>query len=354
MHVDDRSDQLSLALDSLYGAAMDGQDIAVFFRAVSAWLDADRVMWAPQRARLATNESTESWLAPVTKVPTQSYLSPLESDHVCEAPIARTDGSSLGKLVAFRNGVQARFSSVEFRRLNMIAEHVGHAFELKSAIRNAETIEKIVFAGFERLEAAVVVLAAEGRIVYSNASFQDLARASDSFTEVDGYLLFSQDSAQSWFLEALNSIRPFESATSANLTVGSGKGALDARLIPLSNTATGNADLALPGPLALLLVGPRASAPSPQTLAVAFSLTAAESVVASKLCEASRPKEIADATSTSLNTVRSHIKAIYRKAGVSSQIEFLGAAFATPLRHIRVREKKVLHPQRRQRKRKIS
>ncbi len=52
-------------------------------------------------------------------------------------------------------------------------------------------------------------------------------------------------------------------------------------------------------------------------------LTTRERDVVEKIREGKRPDEVADALSISPHTVRSHLKSVYRKLGVNSQVELL-------------------------------
>ncbi|ALN75725.1 helix-turn-helix transcriptional regulator [Aureimonas sp. AU20] len=74
----------------------------------------------------------------------------------------------------------------------------------------------------------------------------------------------------------------------------------------------------------LVLAQPRENAgAAPEFLRWLYDLTATEAVIASKLSIGLNVNQIAQETSTSENTVRTHVKAILRKTGFSRQTDFL-------------------------------
>jgi DNA-binding CsgD family transcriptional regulator len=54
-----------------------------------------------------------------------------------------------------------------------------------------------------------------------------------------------------------------------------------------------------------------------------FGLTAAEATVMAEIAAGARPAEIAEASGRSLETVRTHLKALYDKTGAKSQADLV-------------------------------
>lgn len=88
---------------------------------------------------------------------------------------------------------------------------------------------------------------------------------------------------------------------------------------PLRADAPGNG--LLEKPLVLLALLERRA--QPQLLAELFQLTPAEQRLAELLCEGLPPKECAERLDTSINTVRTQLRALFRKTGTERQAELV-------------------------------
>lgn len=70
----------------------------------------------------------------------------------------------------------------------------------------------------------------------------------------------------------------------------------------------------------------------PEALMVEYGLTVREALLTSLLCKGHNPEEIAKITSTSVNTVRTHIKSVFQKTGANSQLQLVSKIFTGKLR----------------------
>jgi DNA-binding CsgD family transcriptional regulator len=208
------------------------------------------------------------------------------------------------------------FMDVERQRLNVLLPHLQRALQLRQRLGVLEAQAQTGFAVLDALALGVVVVAANGAIVFANAAAETLTR-SDEGLRLGGRL------------SGLGAVQPLEAQALRSLvytvTHGGAGGMLRVTRRPQPPLAVLVAPLptrlhpatALAPSLALVLITDPADGPglAAQALQQLFGLTAAEAGVALALASGRSAEEIAGERAVSLPTVRTQIRQILAKTG---------------------------------------
>ena len=217
-------------------------------------------------------------------------------------------------------------SQEEISVLNGLIPHFRRAMELSRRLEIAETTRAASIAAARRTGAAVLLVDSNRRVV-----------AMDSDVEIilgKGGLAIrnNQLRAPASMDEALG--RAITTATGAGRLVAGRTGTLLAvprpdGLAPLS-VAVSPVDerdrpLGVTGPLAMVLMTDpeRAGGPSEEGLRALFDLTSAEAKLVVALCAGETLASYAEATGTSLNTAKTHLKHVFDKTGETRQADLV-------------------------------
>jgi DNA-binding CsgD family transcriptional regulator len=169
---------------------------------------------------------------------------------------------------------------------------------------------------------SVFLLDRSASVVASNASAQRLLQEASWAQVVGGKLTFAMPSVQTWLLMSMAAAE-----RRASLPMGSAEDRTLLRLHHIARDVAVNSSEAEQdeaGELFVLAIGD--SPPSTvmrDDLRAAFGLTAAEAAVASELYTGKSLARVAEVLGLSVNTVKTHVKRVFRKCGVRSHVQLV-------------------------------
>jgi DNA-binding CsgD family transcriptional regulator len=173
-----------------------------------------------------------------------------------------------------------------------------------------------------------VWLTVQGNVLYSNHEMDAIAGKRDGIQVSNGRLHLWDPKARQ---DLEKSIEAAISERSSGLLAERPSGLPRYRInvMPLPMQANG---LRLPNAAAIAFVS-EATAPTSASLQAArgmYNLTPAEAKITEKLATGLDPKQIADALGSSINTVRTQVKSILAKTGVSRQADLIRLVATLP------------------------
>ncbi|MFJ6024282.1 helix-turn-helix transcriptional regulator [Brevundimonas sp. NPDC092305] len=240
----------------------------------------------------------------------------------CLSPLLRRDGLLVG-MALMRNAAQGNVTADQKRAFAAVAPHARAAVRTQLAVGAQGW--RLAFSLIDALSVVVIVCDRHGRIL-------DRSALADDFLSKDTRLLARR-----------GSVSAARDKDSAQLNKAISVAASPERLGPppqrpvILRTRNGVDPLIVevhPAPAAyalrhrgaaLLIVrsAPIAEARRASIARDLFGLTAAEAVVAARLAEGLGPQAIAEGLEVGIGTIRTHIRRIYEKCEVNSQIELV-------------------------------
>jgi DNA-binding CsgD family transcriptional regulator len=203
-------------------------------------------------------------------------------------------------------------------KLDLLRPHIGRALSLSAQIRQVRS--DAVVAGLEIAGVGAAIIGSDQRLKARNASFE---KALSSILLDRGGAIYFADS----FLQAAmqNVIRqkfgPNAGVASVGVQLGDEALPVVVHLVPLLNRARDvcGSD----GALMLIARPDNDMLPTSDLLRLLFDLTPAESRIARLLSEGLTLARVAQTTGTSRMTVRSQLRSVFTKMGVSRQAELV-------------------------------
>ncbi len=215
-------------------------------------------------------------------------------------------------------------------RLQLLNEPLRQAANLHLHLNNHEQRASVAGLALDQLGAAVIVTDTDGRIVELNRAGERLLSAGDGLTVRDGELSAVRNFETSKLAALIAEATSLGSApTIGRMLIGRRDGSLPCMV----TVAPLGAELSLaPRPLALVLIsGPDQRQPSAADLADLFGLSPAESRLAAALIRGSRLSQIAVDTGPRIATLRSQLRSILKKVGVSGQADLIRTLTSIPV-----------------------
>lgn len=222
-------------------------------------------------------------------------------------------------------------------RLRLLVPHVQRAAEIANTLQLQRVEADSMTAALEALGAGVFLLRSKGDYAYANPSGLRFLAEAGLLAEVDGRLRPTQGDAARLLREALQASASDLALASQPVAIPLGVHAGDtwvAHLVSLRQGSRRQAGRRYDAVAALFIH--RAEVPRPtlvQVITTQFKLTAAEARVLFALLAAEGIAETAAVLGISDETVKTHLKRIYGKTGVSGQAELfkLLLGFANPM-----------------------
>lgn len=224
-----------------------------------------------------------------------------------------------------RSRAAGHVDTTEVEALKKIAPHAVAAFELWERLQSVSVQTRLIADALEALDAGVLMLDEQGRLIFVNPAGAALLAAGGPFVRA-GDSIGAADAAQrTQLVEAIAAARTqagdASSATPARMTLSSADGrrfALKLRPMPefirLDETRqSGVIVIAEP-------VRPLSTVDEVQRL---LGLTAAEAALALSLADGNRPRDYARAHGVSINTVRTHLASLREKLEAKSQTQIV-------------------------------
>lgn len=237
---------------------------------------------------------------------------------------------------------QADFDPASQDALAVIIPHVRQALEVQRRIRGPQLddtpVAALTLATFQRSRHGILILDEKGTVLFANLEAERIARSGDGVTIRNG--LFCLDDAQvsaeiqRMMARALGIARHTEFATMRPIRIPQRSGGQPYELLMIP--VTDGAQRAILPPTAAFMVAitdPAAfSGLSNQSLRD-YGLTGAEARLCQALVRTGSLPNAADELHISRSTARSHLKSIFAKLGVTSQVQLvmrLASAYPQP------------------------
>ena len=212
-------------------------------------------------------------------------------------------------------------------RLDMVARvlpHLRQYVRVRSALAEAGGLGAAVVELLDNTRTGVIQLDRRGRIVEANDSAREVLRGNDGLSDVDGELCVARPDDDARLRELLARALPRlgGQGVSGSMTVRR-TSLLPGFALHVTPMRSRGADYRTRNAAALvLIVDPvRRARIDPELVQAALGLTAAEAEIAVLLAEGRTVREIAATTGRGYSTVRTHLKHIFTKLGISRQFE---------------------------------
>ena len=218
------------------------------------------------------------------------------------------------------------WSSAQCSSIRRLLPHIRHTVRVQQTLARANALGATLTEMLDRTGPGVVQLDARGRIVAANEHARYVLRTGDGLRDSDGFLLAraprDNDELQAVLSRALP---PLGVPGAGDSMIVRRPGAQPPLVLHVSPVGQRETDFPFSRVAALVLVVDPASevAVDPAVAAAALDLTGMESQVAVLLAQGMSVRQIATATGRKESTIRSHVKHMFVKHGLSRQAELV-------------------------------
>lgn len=263
------------------------------------------------------------WLASAVY---QSYLAPLGVRYLIGADLALADGRVCRFRVS-RGAADGRFGAAEHALCTLLLPHLRRAVRIHSTVEALETERQLHCGTVERLAVGTLILDGRGKVVAANRVARDILSGDDGLQLIDDELrpqLRRERQALSELIVQAAGGGAEQPGLVAGMTLSrpSGRspyGVLARPLRPADGLIYGAR------PVAVLHISDpeRQVGASPAVIRALFNLTPAEAGLALLLADGITLEEAAVRLGSSRHTVRSQLRSIFAKTGVTRQTELV-------------------------------
>jgi DNA-binding CsgD family transcriptional regulator/PAS domain-containing protein len=259
----------------------------------------------------------------------RDYLAPLDCEYILGADLRTVRGIECRFRIT-RGRSQPPFADADKALCNLLLPHLKRAIQVHARLDNLEC-ERHLFAGvIERLQLGLITLARDGTVIDTNEEARRILGERDGIQLRGGALLVDHTQDAREFRRLLRAAlapapEPASPAVIEAMSISrpSGRGRLGVvvRAVPPGSWPPGRGR-----PAAVVLLrdpqsgGAQASHEIVQRL---FGLTPTEAALALNLAEGLALDEAAERLGVTLNTARTYLRFIFRKAGVARQSELI-------------------------------
>lgn len=235
------------------------------------------------------------------------------------ARVAEIEGFSVFTSVE-RTAAQGHVEPEQIRLYAQILPHLREAFRLTLMTLDRTGQAASTDAAIEHLDAAVLTLGADGRVIGSNAAAERIFSSGEGLDLRDGRLRCLQASQQRGLDLAVESVVNTPAAPPVTLTLARNGGGVPWLVTVLPGLP--EVWTSMPGARATLLIrDPKPRSGNPAALAALFGLTGREAALAAHLAAGLPLTRAATRAGMSHNTARVHLRSIFAKTGTRSQVE---------------------------------
>ena len=218
------------------------------------------------------------------------------------------------------------WSSAQLDTVRRLLPHVRQTVHVQQALALADTLGATLKELLDATGLGVIQLDGRGRIVAANDRIRDLLKTGDGLFDRDGFL-FARAPRDNNALQALlgRALPPFGAQGTGGSTIVKRPSGLPPLVLHANPVGRQETDYQVWPVAALVLVADPASGPriDPAMVAAALNFTGMESRVAVLLTQGLSVREIAAATGRKESTIRSHVKHMFAKYGISRQADLV-------------------------------
>ena len=210
--------------------------------------------------------------------------------------------------------------------IRRLMPHIRHTAHVQQTLALGDALGATVTEMLDRTGLGIIQLDARGRIEAANDRARDMLRTGDGLRDANGFLFASaprdNDGLQAVLKRALP---PFGAKCAGGSAIVRRSGGLPPLVLHVTPMGHWEAEFPVSPVAALvLLVDPaNGAAIDPAVVAAALNLTGMESRVAVLLAQGMSVSRIATTTGRKESTIRSHVKQIFAKHGLSRQAELV-------------------------------
>ena len=217
------------------------------------------------------------------------------------------------------------WSSVQLDRIRGLLPHIRHVVRVQQTLAGAGVLGKTLTELIEVSGLGIMQLDGRGRIVAVNDQARDLLRTGDAVLDRDRLLFARLQRDNDDLQRLLNRALPPLGVRGAGGSSIVRRDTLPPLVLHVHPVEWQKTDFPFSPVAALVLVVDPVSeaALDPAVVAAALDLTGMESRVAILLAQGMSVREIATTTGRKENTIRSHVKHIFAKHGLSRQAELV-------------------------------
>ena len=218
------------------------------------------------------------------------------------------------------------WSSARLDSVRRLLPHIRQTVCIQQTLADAGALGATLAEMLEATGAGIVQLDVRGRIVAVNDRAREVLRAGDGLCD-EGGTLFARTRKDDARLQSLlaRALPPFGAQGAGGSTTVSRSGALPPLVLHVNPVSSETVTFKAPPVAALVLVVDPAgrAAIDPALAEAALGLTRMEARVAVLLAQGMSVPEIAAATGRETSTIRSHVKHMFAKHGLSRQAELM-------------------------------
>ncbi len=259
----------------------------------------------------------------------REYLAPQQINDAVVF-LATREGGHFGSWILITHDDRGPITDAEVAGLELVAPHIRRAVEISTVLGEQRLAAESYRAALDQLQAAVLILDAEGRLSFANPAANALLDSGQPLRLLDGRLRGATEAGEQALRRALLAQGGLE-------VLLPGTDGAEHLLFAVSlATGSGGALGAAGRSTLLVLRAPRQESQNPVAIAArVFNLTPAQVQVLAFLAQGHAPEAIADIIGISATTVRSHLAEMFRRTGTGRQAELVARtlSLASPLRH---------------------
>ena len=257
-----------------------------------------------------------------------AYNEALPRDHAQNSVSVRLDGPRGSRIVWVVNDPvdDDGWSSAQLDSIRRLLPHIRQTVVVQQALAGADALGASLANLLDTAGLGIVQLDGRGRIVAANDRARDLLRTGDGLFD-EGGLLYARTLEDNAKLQRLlaRALPRFRGQGAGGSTMVKRSSALPSLVLHVNPVGRQETDFYLWPVVALVLVvdPARRTRIDPAVAAAALGLTGMESRVAVLLADGMSVREIAITTGREESTIRSHVKRIFTKHGLSRQADLV-------------------------------
>jgi DNA-binding CsgD family transcriptional regulator len=302
----------------LVNGELAGHDANPIYAAVSSALRADPTGTIMNPIRLSRMLDRDTYHSSPIYI---HAIAPAGHEHAMTM-VLWADSASALSLTLVRQEKRGDFSDREAELARAVGPHILGALKLRHQFALARSSALML----DRFDHGVILLSAAGHIVHANSEAEALLSKRDGLTFEHGQLraAYPADSRQlrQMLSEADRAARgaSLQPRQTLRLPRPSGQPDLIARVLPVAPVVASSFGAGELATIALFIHDPgRGCQRVDEVIGEGLGLSQAEAAVAARIWEGDSVAEAASALGLSPNTVKTHLKAVFEKAGVDRQ-----------------------------------